>query len=411
MSFRLFPFIFLYFIALAVNGQQPHVNILASDTLYGRGYVKSGMAKAALYIANQYTEYGLQVLPGSQSYYQSFSHPVNTFPGIVSLSTGKNSDLIPGQDFLVHPSSPSLRGSFNLIYQIGNRLGKDDLLVIEDTFATDKDYLQMVSELENYTRVQDAPGAGAIMLTDRKLTWHVADRQANKPLFIVRKDSWDKRAKKIDVEIEALFQPAFDASNVAAVIPGRESDSLVIISAHYDHLGLMGDKTIFPGANDNASGTAMLLELANYFAEHKLAYTIVFIAFASEEAGLIGSRYFVDNPPFSLDLIKLMINLDLNGTGEEGITVVNGKVLPEVFSKLSLLNDEGGYLPAVKARGEACNSDHCPFYNKGVPAVFIYTMGGIQAYHDIYDKAETLPLTEFQDLKKLLIQYILSLNP
>jgi Zn-dependent M28 family amino/carboxypeptidase len=248
------------------------------------------------------------------------------------------------------------------------------------------------------------------MVTDRKLTWHVTDRQAAKPLFIIKKDSWTKGAKTIRVEVEALFLPAFEASNVAGMIAGQHADSVILIGAHYDHLGLMGSKTIFPGANDNASGAAMLLEIAEYFSKHPPPYTMVFVAFGSEEAGLVGSRYFTEHPPLPLDQIILMINLDLTGTGKEGITVVNGKVLPDIYNKLTSLNDEGKYLPAIKARGEACNSDHCPFYSQGVPAIFIYTMGGIQAYHDIYDKAETLPLGEFGDLKELLIQYISSLD-
>jgi aminopeptidase YwaD len=67
-------------------------------------------------------------------------------------------------------------------------------------------------------------------------------------------------------------------------------------------------------------------------------------------------------------------------------------------------------LKQIKIRGEACNSDHCLFHQKGVPCFFIYTLGGIQAYHDIYDRAETLPLTEYEDYFKLLVSFIKSLN-
>jgi len=107
-----------------------------------------------------------------------------------------------------------------------------------------------------------------------------------------------------------------------------------------------------------------------------------------------------------LDEIKFLINCDLAGTGDEGITVVNGTVYKKQFKKLAKINVKKHYLTKVKVRGRAANSDHYWFSQKGVPAIFIYTMGGISAYHDVYDKAETLPLTEFDDYSQLLIDFI-----
>jgi hypothetical protein len=72
---------------------------------------------------------------------------------------------------------------------------------------------------------------------------------------------------------------------------------------------------------------------------------------------------------------------------------------------LGRINDNGRYLVNIKKRGKACNSDHCPFYAKGVPCFFIYTLGGIAAYHNLDDRPETLPLTAFQGLTKLLIAF------
>ena len=129
---------------------------------------------------------------------------------------------------------------------------------------------------------------------------------------------------------------------------------------------------------------------------------MLFIAFAGEEAGLQGSTWCVTDRPIDLSSIRMMINLDLNGTGEEGITVVNSTEQQKLFDELVAINAKEKLLAVVKPRGPACNSDHCPFVQKGVPAVFIYTMGGISAYHDVFDKPETLPLTEFDDLYRLL---------
>jgi aminopeptidase YwaD len=72
---------------------------------------------------------------------------------------------------------------------------------------------------------------------------------------------------------------------------------------------------------------------------------------------------------------------------------------------MTSINDRNQLLPKVASRGAACNSDHCMFHQKGVPCFYIYTLGGIQAYHDIYDRCETLPLTEFSDYCRLMILF------
>ena len=122
--------------------------------------------------------------------------------------------------------------------------------------------------------------------------------------------------------------------------------------------------------------------------------------------GLLGSKHFVENPLFPLENIKFLMNTDITGTGDDGITVVNGTVFKPEFERMVKLNEDQGLIKEVKIRGESCNSDHCPFYEKKVPSFFIYTRGGIKAYHDIYDRAETLPLTEFADLFTLISGFI-----
>ena len=180
---------------------------------------------------------------------------------------------------------------------------------------------------------------------------------------------------------------------------------MIVVLAHYDHLGKMGRDTYFPGANDNASGVAMILNLAKYYSANKPEYTMVFVALGAEELGLLGAKAFTDNPPVDLKKIKFLVNFDLAGTGDEGIKVVNGSVFRNKFDLLTRINDEKKLLPKVDIRGPACNSDHCLFYQKGVPCFYIYTLGGIQAYHDVSDKSDTLPLTEFVDFCSLIIEF------
>ena len=100
-----------------------------------------------------------------------------------------------------------------------------------------------------------------------------------------------------------------------------------------------------------------------------------------------------------------MVNLDLEGTGIDGITVVNATVYPKEFVMLRQINEKYKLLAKVNSRGKAANSDHYLFTEKGVPAFYMYTLGGIQAYHDIYDISATLPLTEYENLFKLLTTF------
>jgi Zn-dependent M28 family amino/carboxypeptidase len=151
----------------------------------------------------------------------------------------------------------------------------------------------------------------------------------------------------------------------------------------------------------------MMLNLAYHYT-HKVVpkKTIVFMAFGAEEAGIIGSKHYTQNPLFPLEHINFLINVDIMGTGEEGIQVVNGTEFKNQFNKLSEINSKNNYLKQVKIRGKAANSDHYWFAEKGVPAIFIYTLGGIKAYHDVYDVSKTLPLTKFEDCFRLLTDFV-----
>jgi Zn-dependent M28 family amino/carboxypeptidase len=169
----------------------------------------------------------------------------------------------------------------------------------------------------------------------------------------------------------------------------------------------MGKETYFPGANDNASGVGMLLYLAQELSlKRDSNFNYVFIAFGAEEAGLVGSHYFVEHPLFDLKKIRFLLNTDIMGSGEEGITVVNATLFKTEFEKLTQINLEANYLTQVKSRGPAANSDHYFFTEKGVPAFFVYTMGPNKHYHDIQDTAEELSYAAFEPLAKLLLAFI-----
>lgn len=346
------------------------VDTLTSNTFWGRGYTKDGMTKAADFLGLSYKNIGL--LPMNNDYKQNFSYPVNTFPGkmLVELNGKK---LKPGIDFLITNESPGLK--------------KKTKLVQTDSL-----------------KFQSSPNL--IVLLKNKLTWSVATEVSNVTTIELNRNTFKELPEKINVDIENQFIDRFNASNICGYVKGTQfPDSIIIITAHYDHLGGMGEDTYFPGANDNAAGIATLLSLAKYYATNPQPYSIGFISFAGEEAGLLGSRYFVENPLVPLSNIKFLINLDLVGTGEAGMTVVNASVYPKAFKQLNDISNEYQLIPKINSRGKAANSDHYFFTEKGVPAFFFYTQGGISAYHDVFDKPETLPLTKYNNLFKLIVNF------
>ncbi len=146
--------------------------------------------------------------------------------------------------------------------------------------------------------------------------------------------------------------------------------------------------------------------MCDYLYKNAPSYSVLFIAFGGEEAGLVGSKFYTENPNnyVSLDNMVFLINVDLMGSGQEGIMAVNGRVFTKQYQKLTSINSTNGYLTEVKARGEAANSDHYYFTKKGVPSFFFYLMGPYQHYHDIEDNANNLVLSNYYDKAFLLIR-------
>lgn len=388
------------------------IDSLCAPSMHGRGYVLEGETKAAVFIAEEFERWNVK--PFEKDYYQDYLVSVNTFPEDMLLSIN-GVELEAGKDFIVSPSSRGQSGSFNAAHlkekKILNRSAFNKLM-LNKSF---KDEVVVFDfEAENAVKARERAklfigshlDAAAFISVEEKLTWHTASSVDNFTHIQISRDAMPSKVKEVGINIDASFQTTYQTQNVVGYIKGRTyPDSLYVFTAHYDHLGRLGANHYIPGANDNASGVAMLLNLAKYYSQNPPAYSIAFIAFGAEELGLIGSKHFVENPLFPLDKIKFLVNLDIVGTGDEGITAVNALEFPEAFTRLANINEKKQYLPQIKKRGEAANSDHWFFYKHNVPCFFIYTLGGIQAYHDVYDRPETLPLTEFEDLMRLLIDF------
>jgi peptidase M28-like protein/PDZ domain-containing protein/PA domain-containing protein len=182
------------------------------------------------------------------------------------------------------------------------------------------------------------------------------------------------------------------AANVIGILPGTDpalAAETVVIGAHYDHLGL-ADGVVYPGADDNASGTAVVVGLARAFAAAGgNARTLVFALFGAEELGLIGSRHYVDRPAVPLDRTVAMVNFDMVGRLQGRTLSVGGG---DSGNRLRALVSQAAQLEGMTLdlHGSPYGpSDHARFYAAGVPVLFFYT-GGHSDYHKPSDTADKI---------------------
>jgi len=392
---------------------QSVIDSLASPYFFGRGYLQEGDSKAAAFIREEFSKAGLTPFAGN--YYHKFKMNVNTFPSEPNISSN-NLGLKAGKDFIVYPSSSSINQNFTKIIwadeaylnkkrnykKLLRRKFADCLLVLDTAGPND-----VIKTRRNEVRAKYK--GEAVLEIVPKLTWSVARSVEPRKGAHVLPGKINRNSASVQLNIQNNFKTGYSTQNVAGFFKGSEQpDSFIVLCGHYDHLGGMGKDVYFPGANDNASGIAMLLDMVNYYKTHPPKYSVAFIGFAAEEAGLVGSFHWVNEAENLLPLgqIKFLINMDLMGSGDEGIMAVNGAVFTTAYDSLVAINKRNDFLPEVKARGKAANSDHYFFTEKGVPSFFFYLMGKYQHYHDIEDNAKNLRLTEFYDRAfKLIVTF------
>lgn len=387
------------------------IDTLTSEQFHGRGYVNNGDGIAAKYIASEYAKAGLKYF--GADYFQRFSFPVNTFPDKMEISIGTKK-LIAGADYIVNPNSNGTDKTYS-VKRLSKYSGEDVFNSNKKTcFTVYTDSLNAEEKSNLFSDLTDGKiKCGALVIIEpKKLTWSVARARYKIPVLTVLEKSFDANAKEISIHISEKFNASHQTQNVVGYFPAvTKTDSFIVFTAHYDHLGRMGKQAYFPGANDNASGVSMQLNLAKYYTDSTLRpkYNLLFIAFAGEEAGLIGSKYFTEHPLVALNKMRFLINMDLMGTGDDGMMVVNATEFKTEFELLKKINSEKNYLVKTGERGKAKNSDHYYFSENGVPSFFFYTLGGVTFYHDINDKAATLPLTDYADVFNLIVDFVKAL--
>lgn len=395
-----------------INHYKQIVKELSSKKYMGRGYAYDGANKAGKYLEKEFKKAG-----ADEVICQPFKLDINTFPGKMSFSVdGK--PLKPGIDFTLREFSPGAKGTFKL-YHIDTanydskkifadlaRPENKDVFVVCDFWFTYK-------HSADFKRLQSKDGcsnAGLIYTwNDPMLKFYKAygERVIEKPMLWVS-SSFPKDAKSVTLDIENEFLKDYECFNVIAKVEGKRHDKCYVFTAHYDHLGVLGKKTFYPGAHDNASGTAAIVTLAAHYAKHRPEYDIYFIAFSGEDAYLRGSEWFAQHPVMPLEQIKYLFNLDMIGDNNPVQYCEVSDPGMEGFKLMESLNNKNRYFKSLN-RGElAGNSDHYPFAQRGVACIFLENAEGdaFQYYHTVMDTYKTFFPDSYEPTFKLVTDFI-----
>lgn len=208
---------------------------------------------------------------------------------------------------------------------------------------------------------------------------------------------------KVSINVKAKYEEKKPTMNIIGRIKGYDpdyADEYMVIGAHLDHVGMQGN-LLFPGANDNASGAAAVLEIAKAIMRNKISpkYSILFVLFSDEEHGMDGSKYFVGNPVVPLNKIKYMLNLDCIGYGDS-IQIGGGKSNPELWNKIKSIDLNNAKL-MVNATWPGGGADAQAFFDAGIKTAYFVSTNSYEYLHMPGDKPETLNKRLFQSIAEL----------
>lgn len=391
------------------------VQELSFDKYQGRGYANDGVRMAGKYIENEF-----RAAKVDEIQLQPYTININTYPGDMRLSVDGR-DLVPGQDFVMREYSPGAHCSGKLYYVDTANFNEDEILknlkkkendgcfVVCDFYFTYRHpkVFQLIQQKGEYRN------AGMIyvwqMEQNLPMKFYKAygDFVAEKPIVWVS-SNFPTDADQVSMDIDHRFIENYESNNVIAKVAGENHDSCYVFTAHYDHLGNLGRELYYPGVNDNASGTAAIINLASFYVQNRPKYDIYFIALSGEEANLRGSTYFVNHPLFPLERIKYLVNLDMIGDDNPEQYCEASDPGMRGFKLMRELNDERHYFADLKLGELAGNSDHYPFAQKGVPCLLFENEEGstFPYYHTYRDDMSMVVVGTYERIFKLIVDFI-----
>jgi hypothetical protein len=397
---------------LTVTNLQTHIGYLAADKLEGRRAGTNGEKLAGEYISQKFQETGLQP-KGTDGFFQPFEiydgKQINTATHFII----NESILVTEKDFFPFPFSQniSIEALPSVAIQETDMPWFYDLKeIIEEN--KNNPHFDLVEYIRNNAKKAKTRGASAIVLyntsdIDDKLKFDSKDRteKLDIPVIYVSKTTAKKyfsdQTATLDIKLKVdIGEKKRTGRNIIGYLDNGAAKT-VVLGAHYDHLGYgednnsmlrTGEKAIHNGADDNASGTAALIELARILKNGKQKNNnYLFIAFSAEELGLNGSKFFTENPTIDFKTINYMINMDMVGRMNDStlMLTIGGYGTSPQWSTLIIPNDKKqSFNIRIDSSGTG-PSDHTSFYRKDIPVLFFFT-GLHPDYHKPGDDADKI---------------------
>ena len=441
---------------------QDHIKYLSSDSLKGRQTGTPGDSLAALYIKNQLASAGL--VPISGDGFQRYEVTDKVIAGKKNFLSVNGEKFVASNDFMPFPFSGNSELEADIVFAgYGFSINNDSLkwndyddtdvkgkwvLILRGDPEPEKSvsgFIPFNSDRDKALLAKDMGASGVLMvsgpLTDANDTFESLSSEGYSveiPVLRIKRGVADKilnKTKRNVAELERtinstrktggfvtgakvyagseIIKIKSTTRNVVMVLPG-EGEALkneyVIIGGHFDHLGMGGSSSrardtvaVHHGADDNASGTGAMIELAEKFALTKGSHkrSMIFAAFSGEESGLLGSKYFTENPPVDLTKVNAMINLDMIGRLNDSSSLqIGGAGTAEGLKRIvRSLSDTTSINLAFSDEGYG-PSDHSSFYGKNIPVLF-YSTGAHLDYHtpsDTWDKINYPGMVMISDL-------------
>lgn len=419
---------------------------LASDALMGRDPIRPEMNLAYTFIAQALENAGAKPLPGANGYYQDIPFNLSSPPTKGTVQLG-NFSFSQGQNLLVLDGN-SFSGTYEVVEvgfgSVAEFAGKDlkGKIAISNVGAPNK-FSPNQLFAEGRAKAKRAKEAGAIALIERfnvpSVPWQLVSgflnrsqmgldmgEVSNLPYLWVedlKNELTGTNLVKAQVAVEGKVTTKIDGKNVLAVIEGTDpvlKNEYVLLSAHYDHVGVgtpdeTGD-SIYNGARDNAVGTVAVLNAAQYFAKNPPKRSILLALWTAEEKGLLGSAYFANNPLIPLEKIVYNLNIDNAGYNDTSIITVIGLGRTSADFMINEAVAEFGLTAKADPspeQGLYDRSDNVNFARKGIPAPS-FTLGFTafddeinKYYHKAADEVDSFDLAYAQLYWK---SYILSVQ-
>ncbi len=395
---------------------QNHVNYLASDRLEGRGTGAPGEKLSAQYIADQFKSNSIKPKGENATYFQEFEIitlrmakdstsllinglPVFLFKDFYPLSFSANRKFTEAKMINVGYgiSAPELNYDDYAGKEIKGKIVQIDIATPDSQVAHSR-FINYIS-LESRVKKAESLGATGVLFVNKgnpndnpsgEMAKNI--KPATIPVFfVVNSNLLFDPPNGLNVSMKSVILTLSAKGHNVVAYKNNKAKYTVIIGAHHDHLGhgeIKGSRepesnAIHNGADDNASGTSALIELSKQLKKRKYKkFNYLFIAFSGEEMGLIGSKYFVENPTIDLNTVSYMINMDMIGRLKETLMIYGTGTSPYWNEAMTDLRRDSSAIHKIKTMESGIGaSDHTSFYLAGIPALHFFT-----GQHDEYHK-------------------------